>query len=334
MGKMKVGLIGCGGRQQSHISAISKMEDVEIVAIAEPVEERRRAAAEKTGAKRIYKNHTELYDNESAETIDAIFIAIEPTAHTDTETRAIEMGIPFLVEKPMTLDMEKAEKIANMIEEKNLVTAVGFQDRYIKLMEIVKEEADKRNGKCIVHGRWAGGIPGVWWWQDKKDCGGQLTEQNIHLLDGLRWLFGEPESVYAVNGRGIVKAGVDAKPEYNNDDYSVCMFTFKNNVVATLTSSCYSTKGVRPACGLHLTYSDLVMDYRLRNNLIMEYADKTVDIKREDFDHTYYLDRAFLDAVYAKDPTAVRSSYRDGLKSLKLCFAAEKSMETGEVIKF
>ena len=102
MEKIKVGLIGCGGVHQAHIYHLSDMEDVEIVAIAEPVDERREAAAKKTGAKRIYKNHTELYDNESAETLDAIFIAIEPTAHTDTETRAIEMGIPFLVEKPMT----------------------------------------------------------------------------------------------------------------------------------------------------------------------------------------------------------------------------------------
>jgi len=333
MKKLRVALIGCGGRQQCHIAPLLEMEDVEIVAIAEPIDERREAAAKRTGAKRIYKNHTELYDNESAETLDAIFIAIEPTAHTDTETRAIEMGIPFLVEKPMTLDLEKADKIAAMIEEKNLVTAVGLQDRYIKLMEIVKEEVDKRDGGCIVHGRWAGGVPGPWWWQDKKDCGGQLIEQNIHLLDGLRWLFGEPETVYAVNGRGIVKPGIDAKPEYNTDDYSVCMLTFKNNVVATLTSSCYSTKGVRPTCGLHLTYSDIVMDYRLRNNLIMEYKDRVVDIKREERDHTYYLDRAFLDAVVAKDPKAVRSPYSDGLKSLKICFAAEKSMATGEVVK-
>ena len=47
MGKIKVGLIGCGGRQQAHIYHLSDMEDVEIVAIAEPVDERREAAAKK-----------------------------------------------------------------------------------------------------------------------------------------------------------------------------------------------------------------------------------------------------------------------------------------------
>ena len=226
-----------------------------------------------------------------------------------------------------------AELPENASREEIITGYLAFWREEKNLMEIVKEEVDKRDEGCIVHGRWAGDIPGVWWWQDKKDCGGQLIEQNIHLLDGLRWLFGEPKTVYAVNGRGIVKPGIDAKPEYNTDDYSVCMLTFDNNVVATLTSSCYSTKGIRPTCGLHLTYSDIVMDYRLRNNLIMEYKDKLIDIKREERDHAYNLDRAFLDAIIAKDPKAVRSPYSDGLKSLKICFAAEKSMATGEVVE-
>ena len=64
------------------------------------------------------KNHTELYDHESAATLDAVYICIEPTAHTDTELRAIDLGLPFLVEKPMTLDENLAETIVKKVEEK------------------------------------------------------------------------------------------------------------------------------------------------------------------------------------------------------------------------
>ena len=53
MKKIRVGLIGCGGRQGAHIDAFSHMDDVEIVAVADPVEERRNAAAKKTGAQRV-----------------------------------------------------------------------------------------------------------------------------------------------------------------------------------------------------------------------------------------------------------------------------------------
>ncbi len=331
MSKVRVGLIGCGGRQGAHIDALMKMDDVQIVALAEPVKERREAAAAKTGA-RAYETHKELYDSESKKTLDAVFISIEPTAHTDTETRAIDLGLPFMVEKPMTLDLEQADLIAKRVEETGLITAVGFQDRYLDLMDMIKEELPKHPKGGLVNGAWIGGIPGVWWWQKRSTCGGQLVEQNIHLADGLRYLFGEPLSVYAVSSRGIVEPGVTASPEYDTDDYSVCIYRFKDNVTATLESACYMA-GARPNNGLVIKLRDLVIDYRLRNNLIMFTDRRMVDVKRGN-DQTYDLDRAFIDAVKTGDPSGIRSPYADALKSLKMTFAANESMDTGKVIHF
>ncbi len=332
MDKIRVGLIGCGGRAGSHMNALIQMDDVQVVAVADPVEERRLNAAGKMGASRIYKNHTELYDNESAETIDALYICVDPTAHTDTELRAVEMGIPFLVEKPMHLELDKAEEIAEKIEEKNLMTAVGFQDRYLDLIQMIKDELPRHKTGGLVYGAWVGGIPGVWWWQKKSTCGGQLLEQNIHLLDGLRYLYGEPLSVYATASTGIVRPGVDASPEYDTDDHSTVVLRFPNNVTATLVSGCYS-QGVRPHCGYVITLNDMVIDYRLRNNLIFETAMEMRDVKRGN-DQTYDMDRAFITAVKTGDRSLIRSPYSDALKSLRICFAANQSMETGEVVHF
>lgn len=61
MKKIRVGLIGCGGRQGSHIDAFSHMDDVEIVAVADPVEERRNAAAKKqarSASMPVIRNYT------------------------------------------------------------------------------------------------------------------------------------------------------------------------------------------------------------------------------------------------------------------------------------
>lgn len=332
MEKIRVGLIGCGGRMQAHMEAFQKMADVAVVAVADPVEERRLAAAEAFGCDRIYPDHTALLDGESKESLDCLFIAVEPTAHADMEIRAIDMGIPFLVEKPMTLDLDHADEIVRRIKEKNLITAVGFQDRYLDLMDMIKEELPKHKPGGLVYGAWIGGIPGVWWWQKKSTCGAQLVEQNIHLLDGLRYLYGEPLSVYATCSRGMIVPGVDASPAYDTDDHSTAVIRFENNVTATLVSGCYS-KDVRPNCGLVITLSDMILDYRLRNNLIIKTAGETRDIDRA-VDQTYLLDRAFIDAVKSGDASGVRSPYEDALKSLKLGFAANKSMETGEVINF
>lgn len=334
MEKIRLGLIGCGGRAGAHINSWLQMEDVEIVAVADPREERAKAACEKFGGTpRVYRDHTELYDNESAQTLDAVIICIEPTAHTDVEERAIEMGLPFIVEKPMALDLDKAEKILAAIKEKNLITSVGFQDRYLDLMDMIKEELPKHTTGGLVYGAWCGGIPGVWWWQKKDTCGGQLVEQNIHLLDGLRWLYGEPLSVYATCSRGInVPGEKGVLPEYDTDDHSTAVLRFPNNVTATLVSSCYS-KGIRPRCGLYITLDDMVIDYRLRNNLIISTADGVTDTPRR-VDQTYLLDRAFIDALKTGDRSLIRSDYEDALKTHKVAFAANRSMETGEVIYF
>ena len=333
MKKVRLGLIGCGGRMGAHMNCFEQMDNVDIVAVCDPIAERREAAAKRFGAQRMYANHNELFAAEDKTTIDALYIAVEPTAHVNLEEQAVEKGIPFLVEKPMALDVEQARAIAKRVEETGLITAVGFQDRYLDLIEIVKEEVDNGPKGGVVYGAWIGGIPGVWWWQKKTTCGGQLVEQNIHLLDGLRYLYGEPLSVYATCSSGMIEAGKNGVSElYNTDDHSTAVIRFKNNVTATLVSACYS-RSVRPNCGYVITMPDKVLDYRLRNNLIIRTAHETRDIDRQ-VDQTLLLDKAFVNAVATGDPSGVRSPYGDALKSLELSFAANESMETGKVIYF
>lgn len=335
MKRLRIGIIGCGGRLKAHVPGIKSMNEVVVVAVADPIEERAITAAQLFGCESIYKDHNELLDHAEGR-IDALCIFVDPTAHDENmELRAVEMGIPFLVEKPMSRDLALTERIAKAVEERGLITSVGFQDRYLSLINTIKEDLPNHKPGGLVYGAWVGGIPGVWWWQKKEYCGGQLVEQNIHLLDGLRYLFGEPLSVYATASRGIVTPGEDCSEEYDTDDHSTVVLRFRNNVTATLVSACYIKRevGVRPRCGLYITLEDVVYDYRLRNNLIISTYDKTVDIPRRD-DQTCALDRAFFTALLTGDRSLILSDYADAMKSLRLAFAANESMERGQVIYF
>ncbi len=151
----------------------------------------------------------------------------------------------------------------------------------------------------------------------------------------LRYFFGEPLSVYATASAGIVKAGENCSIEYDTDDHSTAVIRFENNVTVTLVSGCYikPKNGVRPRCGLYITLEDLILDYRLRNNLIIETNECTVDIPRKQ-DQVYTLDRAFIDAILTGDRSLIRSDYADAMKTLRLAFAANESMESGQVIYF
>ena len=334
MKKVRLGIIGCGGRSKAHIGNFDRIPEIEVVAVADPIEERRNSTADLFGCKNIYKNHTELLDNAKGN-IDALLICVEPTAHDDMELRAAEMGIPFLVEKPMSNDLDLCERVLKAVEEKHLITSVGFQDRYQDLTDIMMQKMSERRKGGLVYGSWVGGIPGVWWWQKKEYCGGQLLEQNIHLLDMLRYFYGEPMSIYATASTGMIKAGVDCSAEYDTDDHSTVVLRFPENVTATLVSGCYvkPNTGKRPRCGLYISMEDIVLDYRLRNNLIIETSEMTIDIPRKE-DQVYTLDKAFIDAIITGNRSLIRSDYADAMKTLRLAFAANESMESGQVIYF
>lgn len=331
---VRLGIIGCGGRLKAHVKGIANRENCRVVAVADPIEERRLAAARLFGCEAVYKDGAELLDHAKGN-IDALLICVEPPSHGDMELRAVELGIPFLVEKPMSNDLEYTEKVARAVEESGLITSVGFQDRYLDLTEIIRDELPKHKRGGIVYGSWIGGIPGPWWWQKKEYCGGQLVEQNIHLLDELRYLFGEPLSIYATASRGMITPGVGCSEEYDSDDHSTTVIRFKNSVTATLTSGCYIKRGVsmRGRLGLYMVLEDIILDYRLRNNLIIETDAEKRDIPRK-MDQTEALDQAFIEAVRTGDRSLIRSDYADAMKSLRLAFAANESMESGRAIYF
>jgi len=334
MSKLKIGLIGCGGMMNGHVNSLVKFEDVEIVAVADKRPERVEAMKERTGATRGYASHKEFFAGESK--LDAVYIAVEPTAHDQIEETCIERGWPFMVEKPMTLDMAQAKAISEAVTAKGLVTAVGFQDRYLDIVAQMKTElADMKVG--MVYGTWLGGVPGVWWWMKKSTCGGQLLEQNIHLVDLLRYFFGEPVQVYAQNGRGLVCPSEFADrpelPAYDTDDFSSAMITFENGLTANLMSGCFVTREGDPIRnGLTIVGRDKSMDYMLRDSLTVYNAKgerKYNTMTAQGETHA----RAFIDAVKKGDPTAVLSPYADAYKTLLLADAANRSMETGQVIK-
>lgn len=329
--KLKIGLIGCGGIMNHHVNGILKFDDVEIVAVADLLPQRVESMMARTGAKRGYANDKEFFAAEHE--LDAVYICVEPTAHDQIEETCIARNLPFMVEKPMTLDMAQAKAVSEAVTAKGLVTCVGFQDRYLDIVQRMKAElATMEVG--MVYGTWIGGVPQVWWWMKKDTCGGQLLEQNIHLVDMLRYLFGEAKSVYAQNMTGLVSPSEfpDSLPTYDTDDASSAMFTFKNGLIANLMSGCFVTgKGNPIRNGLTIIGRDKSLEYDLRNSLTIYTSAGMEKIQRQN-DQSYDHDRAFLDAVRLGDPTAVRSSYADAYKTLILSQAANDSMESGKVV--
>lgn len=346
---MKVAMIGCGGIGEYHLSHLKTFENlVQLVGFCDLILEKAEKFVQDTGGKA--KAYTDFREMLAQEKPDAVFVCVPPYCHGEIEDELIARNIDFFVEKPLTLDMALAKSIEKRVKEAGLVTAVGFQCRYDMLAEPIKKFAEKNTIPFVDCTRF-GSIPEVSWWKEKKLSGGQLVEQTIHQLDYIRYVLGEPETVFSMAARGFV----DAKDGYDTDDLSVTVVRFENGTLATIGTGCYaetgdafdsktifSAKDKRGEMKLLDTFEVFGGGQAAENeigNLIVKgdgglsNASKQGVIYQNEGDPGFACDRTFLEAVISRDVSKIRSTYSDALKTLAFGLACNQSMETGLPVK-
>ncbi len=331
---VKIAMIGCGGRNRAHFQKLKLMEDIEFVGFCDIIEDRAKAYRSEVTSGEIF---TDFRDLLAKTTPDAVYIAVPPDQHGDIERLVIDKGINFTVEKPIALDIKTCEELEARVKEKNLITAAGFQDRYQRLTEIMKDYLkDKQVG--IANAYWVGGIPRVEWWRVKARSGGQLVEQNVHLVDQARYLFGEVESVYCVGGKGIVDGPAWGVPGYDVEDYSCAILKMKSGVVVNVLTGCYIQPGGGAPNGMEVYCKDATLNYSLRNSLRIRDKDgdkmyvRTDEEKNGLTEQTGIMDLAFIKAVRTGDRSGIRADYSEAVKTMRVVLACNESMETGKPV--
>lgn len=320
---MRIAFIGTGGIARRHAEGLVKREDVTFVGTFDVVAERAQSFAAQFGGE-PYTSVNEMLDETQP---DAAWACLPPSAHGKAEMALLQRRIPFLVEKPISNSMDTARRILEEVERTGVLAAVGYMNRYRRGVNRAKELlAD--DPPILAHGAWIGGTPGVHWWRVKALSGGQLVEQTTHTFDLMRYLVGEPKRVYAQGAKGFVKD----MPDYDVEDASTVAVEFDNGAVGNLMSCCANRSG---GGGVHLT---VVAAHHLTTFTGWEHT-AVIHKSRIEQEHITgepnifeMEDGAFIQAVETGDASLVRSPYADGLKTLAFCLAANKSLETGEVV--
>ena len=319
---VKVGFVGTGGISRAHQKHLKKMDDVEVVAMCDLVEEKVKEEAEKWNAQ-VFTDHRAMLNEVE---LDAVYVCIPPFAHEDQEILAAEKGIALFVEKPLSVTMSKAREVDAAIRESGVVSCVGFQGRYLDVIAKAKELlADRPVG--LAMGYWMGGMAGVPWWKSKEMSGGQAVTTTIHVTDTARYLFGEVKSVYA-GGRTGLMTEVE---NYNIEDASAATLIFENGILATIFSTCFMTEGHGKG-GIDIFTKDMTIEYRERKSITVITGDGT-ELTQVENDYFQDLDNAFIDAVRRKDESALKSTYADAVKTQEVVMAVNQSLETGEVVQ-
>ena len=299
---------------------LTNIEDAELVSICDIAKEEAQKIAKKYKTK-FYAEYQEMLEKED---LDALYICIPPFTHNDQEIIAADKGINLFIEKPLTLDINKACRINKVIQEKGIISSVGYVYRYSDIVNRAKEEI---NGKKIAMllGYYLCPMRDIYWWRVKGQSGGQIVEQSTHLFDLARYLIGEVDKVYAQAFHGLME---DVK-NYTIDDASCVNLQFKNSAIGNISSACTLSQG--RDWGINLIGRGFRIDLLLSSHLLRITNGRKKEMVMK-IDPYQAENEAFIRAIKEENPKYIKSSYADALKTLKLTLAANISLEEKRVI--
>jgi len=315
MAATRVGIIGAGWIAGVHLRVLSGFDDVQVVGIASRNPDSAGRLAESAGA-RVYPDYRSMLD---AAALDAVFVCLPPYAAVEPALAVVDRGIALFAEKPLGLDEEWPARIAKAIHGKGVVSCVGYQWRYLEVVDRARELLESHPPQLVV-GSWLGETPGAEWWIRKDRSGGQIVEQATHIFDLARYLAGEMEPTAAA-GRRVPRP---AYPDSDILDVTETSVRFASGAIGS-----FSTTSL--LAGPHRVELDMVSDGLaltlevLNARLVVRLGTETTTLAPpSEFDTPYELqNRAFIDAVQGK-PNRIRSSYDDALLTHHLTLSASR----------
>lgn len=255
---MKILFEGIGSIAQKHISAVKKIDpDAQIWALR----------SSKNGQK--YEGVTDIYsldffqDNVDKQinslrvpplqreregkgevTVpDFIFICTPTQYHREGLQKAIKLGIPIIIEKPVFHSIESSDKsIIEELRNKNIQTYVACNLRFHPVLLFLKEYLKENKKRINEVNVYCGSYFPEWRpnrdyrevYSAKKQAGGGVHLELIHELDYTYWLFGKPISTKRTMAS---KSSIDIEA----DDFAHYLLEYPD-FYATITLNFYRRK--------------------------------------------------------------------------------------------
>jgi predicted dehydrogenase len=298
--------------------------EVVLQAFCDPNEAALRARADEYGVENRYTDHPTMLERER---LDAVYLLIPPTFHTDVEPLCAERGIHLLVEKPQTLDLAQACRFEETIRRNGIVCQVGFMSRYYPSAERVAALLSERTPRHANVLLFYSGAPVRYWTSKMALCGGSFVENTIHLVDLVRYFLGPAggdivgaSAVYVARREGEVDGPMDLPHAY------LVTYRFEKGLAASFTTSRCLTGVEHQRREVLITSAGSLIEWSrdrvLENGSVIWEAEAPAN--------AFALQAAaFVRAVREGDPTAIRSPYSEALNTLAAVLAANESAARG-----
>ncbi|KFF10243.1 oxidoreductase [Chryseobacterium soli] len=183
----------------------------------------------------IYHSVEEMLQNAD---IEVVVINTPVQTHYEYAKKALEAGKNIIVEKPFTVNVEEAEELVNLAEQKGLFLSVYQNRRFDRdFLQVQKILNDKKLGEIkeaeIRFDRFRTEPSGKQHKENPEQTGsGSLHDLGSHLVDQAVQYFGYPEKLFA---DVFSMKGADFA-----NDYFEILLLYKNNMRVRLKSSVFS----------------------------------------------------------------------------------------------
>lgn len=221
---LRCGVVGVGRMGTHHARAFARLDETELVAIADADQGRCKDLADELGVNAVADVEA-LLELE----LDAVTVAVPTKHHHDVARPLLEAGIACLIEKPLAPNVEEAEQIARIADETGTILQVGHIERYNPAVRALADEQNRLVPRFIEVHR-------VSPMSFRSVDVGVVLDMMIHDLDVLLMLTGaEPEHIDAV-AVAVLGAG---------EDVCNARLVFPDGCVANVTTSRLALKTER-----------------------------------------------------------------------------------------
>lgn len=326
MTRLRVGLLGCGGIGARHATAVAALSDeMQLVACYGRDEVKVASFATKLGAAPF----TDVRRMLDTAHLDLLIVALPPFAHAGQVEMAVAARVHVLVEKPIALDMKRADAMIDAARGAGVVAACGFMYRFGDAVQ--RWDAASAAGETGPIGLFTGQFHcnalHADWWRTRAKSGGQMVEQLIHIVDLARHQLGEPQRVYARAANFFHREVAG----YDSEDVSAIVLGYDDGRIGVLNA----TNGAIPG-----TWDKLwqIVGERMTgrftgwNTAALTHTGATPRTERIDTQTDVFVSQLADVAAAIRDARTPHVPLADGAKSLRIVLAARRSADEGREI--
>ncbi|MBN6187033.1 Gfo/Idh/MocA family oxidoreductase [Aneurinibacillus sp. BA2021] len=233
MSTISFAIVGCGHIANKHIEAIQNIENAELVAVCDTNPQRLAEYTKKHGV-HGYLSLDEMLEKEAE--LDVVNICTPSGLHAPLAVQAAAAGKHIIVEKPIALTLEDADRIIAACKDNGVKLSVVHPNRFRPAVLELKKLKDAGHFGTLSHVnatvRWnrdQAYYDQAPWRGTKEMDGGVLMNQAIHNLDLMYWLTGPVEEVQAYTATRL--RSIEA------EDVSVAVLKFKDGTLGIIEAA-------------------------------------------------------------------------------------------------